>query len=282
MKDGEMFSVFMKSGRGTLIPPHFHSDAMEFLEVVRGSADVTVGLRTTRVAEGEILHLLPNLVHFATSVGEGECVVRVLSYRLSAVTVNDELDRQILSLYILPVENLSVLFGVEHPLHGTLASHMEAAIAEWYGKEIFHTALILAEISHMLAAVLRFYGYREEDGDAYRNRMRIAPVVHYIEASYTQKLRLEDLAAPLYLSPDHFGKLFKTTVGLTPVEYVNLVRINAAMRLLSATDAPIAEISAHSGFSNPNYFHKVFHDLVGVGPAALRKRWRAMQKETCD
>ena len=109
--------------------------------------------------------------------------------------------------------------------------------------------------------------------------IRITPIITYIGASYSQKLRLDDLAARLYLSPDHFGKLFRATVGMTPVDYVNLVRVNAAMRYLAATDWGIAEVAQASGFSNSNYFHKVFHDLTGVGPAALRKRWRAMKNQ---
>ena len=244
--------------------------------MVKGSADVTVGLSTIRVSEGEILHLLSGLVHYATSVGNEECHLRILTYREAALFTREGLDAEFLSLYLLPIGNSAVLFTAEHPLHASLCVHMENAVAEWCGKELFYTALVLSEIAHMMTAILRFFSYREEDGLEYRNRMRIAPAVRHIEASYAQKLRLEELAATLFLSPDHFGKLFRATVGLTPVEYVNNVRVNVAMRLLASTDLPIAEISAAAGFSNANYFHKVFHDLVGVGPAALRKQWRLM------
>lgn len=277
MDEAELFSITVKSGKGTLLSPHFHADSLEFIQVVRGSADVTVGLTVIRVPEGGILHLLPGFVHFASSVGEEECFLRVLTYNRSATVAARGLDEQFLSLYLLPLPNRTVLFDAGHPLHAMLGAHMEAAIAEWRGREIFYTAQILAEISHMQAAVLRSYGYREEDSPEYRNMLRIAPTVLHISTSYADKLRLEMLAAQLYLSPDHFGKLFRATVGLTPVEYINTVRVNAALRLLASTDWTIGDISSASGFSNSNYFHKVFHDLVGIGPAALRKRWRAMQ-----
>ncbi len=276
MKENELFSISVSSGRGTLLLPHFHSDAMEFFEVVKGSADVTVGRSVIRVPEGGILHILPGVLHAASAAEEGECLVRTLTYRLSAVQAADQLDEQILSLYTLPIGNQATLFTREHSLHHALSRYMDAAISEWQGKEIFHTALILAEIARMTAAVLRSYGYSEE-GLEYRNRMRVAPTVRYIEGHYGERLRLEELAATLYLSPDHFGKLFRATVGLTPIEYINNVRVDAAMRLLASTDAPISEISASAGFANTNYFHKVFHDLVGIGPASLRKRWRAMK-----
>ena len=280
MIEGDLFSITVKSGSGMLIPPHFHADALEFVQIVKGEADVTVGLSVVRVSEGGILHLLPGFVHFVSSVGEAECLIRVLTYHRSATVAAAGLDEQLLSLYLLPLQNRTVLFEAGHPLHASLSAHMEAAIAEWRGREIFYTAQILAEISHMQAEVIRFYGYRDEDTAEYRNMMRIAPTVLHISTSYAQKLRLDDLAARLYLSPDHFGKLFRATVGLTPVEYINTVRVNAAMRLLASTDWTIGDISTASGFSNSNYFHKVFHDLVGIGPAALRKRWHALQAKT--
>lgn len=279
MTNSELFSVTVKVGRGTLLPAHYHEDSLEFIQVVKGRAIVTVGLGAIEVPEGGILHLLPGAVHYATA-GEGEeCYLRTLTYRREAVLATPGLDEEFFSLYILPIENRAVLYPPEHPLHDTLTAHMETAIAEWEGKELFYTALVLAELSHMLTAVLRFYSYRDEESLDYRNKMRVAPAVRHIEAFYGQKLRLEDLAATLYLSPDHFGKLFRSAVGLTPVEYVNHVRINAAMRRLASSEKSIAEVATESGFANANYFHKVFRDLTGQGPAALRKQWRAMRDE---
>ena len=282
MLEGELFTVDIKSGCGTLIPPHFHADAMEFIEVVKGCVDITVGLSTLRASEGEILHLLSGLVHFAVSVGEEECLLRVITYREAVLYKQGGLDEQFMALFLLPIGNRAVLFSKDHPLHASLSSHMETAISEWCGKEIFYAALVLSEISYMLTSLLRLYGYREEDGIEYRNRMRIAPAVRHIEMAYSQRIRLEELAATLFLSPDHFGKLFRATVGLTPIEYINHVRVGVAMRLLASSNMPIAEVSAAAGFSNANYFHKVFRDLVGVGPAALRKSWRALVSETDD
>ena len=278
MTPNEAFQVEIKSGRGTLISPHFHEDHFEIIEVVKGSLAVTVGLSVTHVPTGGILHLLPGFVQYAVSAGEEECLVHVLTYRPDAVLTSDSLDEQFLSFYMLPIGNRAVLFPPEHPLHAALAGHMETAISEWRGREILYRSLVLAELSHMLVLILRSYGYREE-GQEYQNMMRIAPAIRYILSGYSDRLRLEDLAAKLYLSPDHFGKLFRATVGLTPIEYINHVRINAALRLLAEGNGRIAEVSRAAGFTNTNYFHKVFHDLLGIGPAALRKQWRTMSTE---
>ena len=220
---------------------------------------------------------MPGGVHYAVSADGGECLIHIIDYKESVLSVTDALDERFLSLYKL--EKRTACFDLSDPLHAALSAHMDIAISEWQGKEILHGALILSEIAHLQAALLRAYSYRDEETIEYRNMMRVAPILSYIDESYAKKLRLEDLAAQLYLSPDHFGKLFRATVGMTPVDYVNYTRIGAAMRHLAETDWGIAEISVAAGFSNPNYFHKVFHDLTGKGPAALRKQWRAMQEE---
>ena len=280
MRENEAFEIITTGGKGTLIAPHYHADAFEFIEVVRGSADVTVGLTTIHAPCGSILHLIPGFVHFAVAHGEEECFLRVLTYRRDAALTLDSLDERFFSLYLLPIENRATLFTAEHSLNARLARHMENVIGEWRGKEIFYTSLVLAEISHMQAAVLRLYGYREEETPEYRSMMRIAPTVEYVLENYASKLRLEEMAQKLFLSPDHFGKLFRQTVGLTPIEFVNNIRVSAAMRYLASTDWTISDISRSSGFANTNYFHKVFRDLVGIGPAALRKQWQAMKAET--
>lgn len=279
MKENELFEISVTGGRGALLAPGYYDDAFEFIEVVRGSAEITVGLTTVNAPTGSILYLVPGSVRYAVSEGEEECFLRVLAYRRSVVTAYDALDERILSLYLLPIENHAVLFLPDHVLHEALSFHMENAVSEWRGKELFHTSLVLAEITHMMSAVLREYGYRDEADPGYHNMMRMAPTVEYVLSHYAEKLRLEELAEHLYLSPDHFGKLFRQTVGLTPIEYVNYVRICAALRLLASTDWVIADISKAAGFANANYFHKVFHDLVGTGPAALRKQWKAMRAQ---
>ena len=279
MKENELFEISVAGGRGALLAPGYHDDAFEFIEVVRGSAEITVGLTKVKAPTGSILHLVPGSVRYAVASGDEECFIRVIAYRRSVITAYDRLDERILSLYLLPIENHAGLFLPDHPLHAGLSFHMENAVSEWRGKELFHTSVILAEITHMISAVLREYGYRDEADPEYYNMMRMAPTVEFVLSHYSEKLRLEELAEHLFLSPDHFGKLFRQTVGLTPIEYVNYVRICAALRLLASTDWVIADISKAAGFANANYFHKVFRDLVGIGPAALRKQWKAMKSE---
>ena len=77
------------------------------------------------------------------------------------------------------------------------------------------------------------------------------------------------------VSPDYFTKMFKDSIGKTPIEYINGLRVNYSMCLLSMTDMSMAEIADDIGFCNPNYFHKIFKQYMGVSPLQYRKGTRA-------
>lgn len=63
------------------------------------------------------------------------------------------------------------------------------------------------------------------------------------------------------LSPNHFCKVFKKITGKTLIEYLHLLRINEAEKMLVDTDASITEIAGNVGFSSITYFGRVFKKL---------------------
>ena len=73
------------------------------------------------------------------------------------------------------------------------------------------------------------------------------------------------------VSGDYFTKMFNASIGKTPIEYINGLRVNYSMRLLATTDMSMAEIADDIGFCNPNYFHKIFKQYMGVSPLQYRK-----------
>ena len=83
---------------------------------------------------------------------------------------------------------------------------------------------------------------------------------------------MEKLSDMISVSPDYFTKMFKETIGTTPIEYINGLRINKAMRLLVETETSISDVAVKSGFSTPNYFNKIFKQYMGVTPLAYKKK----------
>lgn len=96
-------------------------------------------------------------------------------------------------------------------------------------------------------------------------------VVDYIEAHLVEDLSLGDLAAEAGLSPHHFGKAFKASLGQSPWRYVNERRILRAKEMLREGDRSITEIAHDLGFASHSHFTDVFHKITGTTPSRFRR-----------
>ena len=79
-------------------------------------------------------------------------------------------------------------------------------------------------------------------------------------------------AALCGLSESYFYALFKQSIGVSPVEYRNRIRIDTARHLLESTTLSIEEIALSVGFDTPFYFSRVFRQLTTLSPRAWRER----------
>lgn len=103
---------------------------------------------------------------------------------------------------------------------------------------------------------------------------RIVRACVYIREHVHESIRLEDLAAYVYVSPSHFNYLFRRSLGLPPAEYLRNYRIQHAKELLIRTALPIGEISARVGYDGQSQFSRAFRKAEGKGPLAYRREWR--------
>ncbi|MEH7335826.1 bifunctional transcriptional activator/DNA repair enzyme AdaA [Neobacillus drentensis] len=96
-------------------------------------------------------------------------------------------------------------------------------------------------------------------------------ITEYIDKNYTEKLTLETLAEMSHGSPYHLHRTFKRVTGISPVEYIQRIRINTARNLLLQSDLAIAEIGKEVGIPNIPYFVTLFKKRIGSTPAQYRK-----------
>lgn len=103
----------------------------------------------------------------------------------------------------------------------------------------------------------------------------LARVLAFIDAEMARPLRVSDLAGVARLSPFHFARMFRHSVGRAPHAYVTARRMAAASELLATTALPIAEISRRVGFRTQAHFTGVFRVQVGMTPGRYREHHRA-------
>ena len=121
----------------------------------------------------------------------------------------------------------------------------------------------------------------ERDSDAYLfqqngvSEVGMTPLIqHTIDImirEFRSTLSLNIIAQRLNASPNYLGFLFHQNTGSYFSDYLNSLRINEAKRLLTETDESIDDISLAVGYSNVNYFYRVFKSISGQSPNQFRK-----------
>ncbi|KAF4325745.1 hypothetical protein G195_000708, partial [Phytophthora kernoviae 00238/432] len=105
-------------------------------------------------------------------------------------------------------------------------------------------------------------------------------VVRHLNENYHQSLALPEVAAMFRISPHYLSRLFKQTTGFTFSDYLNLLRVKEAQRLLRESEDSITEIALQAGFSNFSHFGKMFKRTVQVSPRTYRQEYREAGPDT--
>lgn len=95
-------------------------------------------------------------------------------------------------------------------------------------------------------------------------------VLTYLHMNYTQLNPLSHLASEFHVSQEHLSRQFKKEVGTTLLSYIADLRTKKAAELLQTTPLSISEIAMYVGYTDSNYFVKVFKKRYGMTPSAYR------------
>ena len=110
---------------------------------------------------------------------------------------------------------------------------------------------------------------REEDEDM-RTAIIRAEISRFIDAHYGEDISMQDAAAALRYSDAYFCKLFKQCFKVNFSVYLNEYRVNKARQLILDPRLSLKDIGAAVGYSDANYFTRVFKRLTGQTPSEYR------------
>lgn len=99
-------------------------------------------------------------------------------------------------------------------------------------------------------------------------------VREHIEKNLATHIDLGDLSSLAGLSSCHFSRAFKQSMNMPPHRYLMARRVQAAARMIEATESPISEIALEVGFSDQSHFTRVFRAQLGEAPGRFRRLHR--------
>lgn len=95
-----------------------------------------------------------------------------------------------------------------------------------------------------------------------------------IESSYNDTGTIEEMIKDIPSSRRNIVRRFKSVTGITPIEYLQQTRIEAAKKLLLHTGKQMNEVIFNSGYNDPKAFRKVFRKMVGMTPTEYREKFQ--------
>lgn len=96
----------------------------------------------------------------------------------------------------------------------------------------------------------------------------------YCSDNFNKDITVNDVADALFVSKSYITKIFSTRLGCSFRDYINLLRIREAKKLLETTDEKIITIMLECGFKNQSTFNRVFYELCGEKPKEYRKSFQ--------
>ena len=227
----------------TYNPPHSH-DGWELIYNLKGSGTMFIDGVPYPFAPGSIILCPPNCEHAKISAdGFEDCYLVISDWNLprSVYVLEDDQAERVAQL-------LSVLVLTWHETpDGAVCKDLMRAII----------GLLQPALSGMI-------------GNKYVQMLRLRIIAHLTDPA----LRMQDLQSDIPVNPDYLRRLFRQEHGMAPHEYLTKLRLEHAAHLLRYEGASVSEAAFRSGFYDPLYFSRLFHNRMGVRPS----KWQDSKK----
>jgi len=237
---------------------HWH-EKMEFLYFTKGEAVIECNAERINARAGDFIVINSNELH------EGRALTDVAEYYCIIVDTSLFEGRNIdicETKYIKPIYQNRILFKNKVENDEAVKECVENIIKEYEAENIGREIAIKAYIYRLMVILLRKHVKHmltPREYDIRKKRLeRFNGILKFIEENYQEEITLEKLCLMANLSKYRFCHLFKELTGKTFSEYLNIVRVNRAEELLCETDMSVTEIALKCGFSDANYFSRVF------------------------
>jgi len=123
---------------------------------------------------------------------------------------------------------------------------------------------------HLLSRFVKSARERSEPV-SYRHINKITKAIGYFNENISKPIEIKELSDMSYCSNDYFSKIFVKIMGTTPVDYINLKKVESAQLQLITSDDPIEKISLQVGIDNFPYFIRMFKKYTHNTPGEYRK-----------
>ena len=251
---------------------HWHPE-IEITYVQKGTMCYKVNHMVYHLKEGDIVFNNSGVLHSGTMENQKDCAYipvtfdSRLIYGFFQSTVNSKYVDPVIQDSMLP----AICINQSEPWHKPFREYLLRIIDLDEKKPDFYELDITICLQSMWRLLLEHITY--EPQASRENSLeydRIKKILSYIEENYQNKITLNDIAGHIHLCESECTRLFKRHMNTTLFAFLQEYRIERSLEFLQA-DQPVSAVADKAGFSDPNYYSKVFAKIKGCSPREYRK-----------
>ncbi|WP_240414467.1 AraC family transcriptional regulator [Paenibacillus periandrae] len=242
---------------GSRVDAHQHTDFEQLFIVLSGAGVVQSGAESSAIQEGSAFLFKRGVSHSFQFMDE--TVTLDFKFRL--------LDRAIQQAF-MSVQASCLCQG----------THL-SEIKQWYKLSLqrlkYPDSVLPLRIeagfkSTLVSLLLGNAAAQPPDSTVLANIDDDEPIAAYLRSNLAEKITLDQLSRRFGYNPNYLIRIFNAKTGLTPIQYLQEIRLQKATEYLEFTALPISEIAERVGWSLP-YFSKMIKQRVGLSPSQYRR-----------
>ena len=253
-------------------PLHWHEEA-ELIYVTRGSIKITVWTNTYHAKEGDIVILMPHVIHSIEQIDSIDAEYFNIVFHFSLLEKSEE--NVCYDKYLKPFITCEKSVNCYEPKGSHLNTCLTPLLLSLIEnrRESYTTCEYLVKSNLFL--IMHYLNQNCIQTD--HNEMllqtsyhKIKTALYHVQNSYAKNITVKEAATLCGFSESHFMKLFKELTGMSFTAYLVNYRLELSAKQLLETDQKIIDIATNCGFNNHSYFTRAFQKKYGITPAKYR------------
>lgn len=247
-------SEYDKGWHSTQHTHHF----TELFYIVKGIGSFLLPDHEIPVKENDLVIINPNVEHTEKSNQQDSLEYIALGIEGLSFSLPEENDPQ-LGLYTYQGDRMDILFYLYKLLDEIQHNNDE------------YEVICQNIIEILIVKLRRDKKFNIEKTQSKNINKAVAFIKYYINQNYRDPITLDTLANTGHINKYYLAHTFKKDIGISPIDYLNQVRIREAIILLETTNYNIADIAEFTGFSSQSFFAQAFKRSTGQTPSKYRK-----------
>ncbi|WP_346911026.1 AraC family transcriptional regulator [Faecalicatena orotica] len=249
----------------TVINKHFH-DWIEIVYLIHGDLEIQVNNRSMKLRENDFVVINPMSIH-STRCMNGNTAILL------------QIPTSFLEKFMPDIRYFSFAVDLESkdPRVQTKLANIRSTLQDlWINYQfqaegyVFRCYSLIFEVIYILIHSFSYKVDRKEQQKNQKNLERIQEIMEYVESHYTEQISIAEIAGRVGLNEIYFSRFFKANMGMTFLEYLNMVRLEKIYVDLLNTNMPVKDIQTKHGFYNDKVFRRMFREVYGCTPREAR------------